>query len=54
MDDLQDLDWADCTPDWDDLPLDDLPHIPPDLAGQGTPTSRLLTMTDIEPTGSYL
>jgi hypothetical protein len=53
MDDPFD-DWAVCEPDWDDIDFDDLPHIPADLAGQGTPTSRLLTMTDIEQTGSYL
>jgi hypothetical protein len=46
--------WADCTPDWDDLPLDDLPHIHADLWGQGAPAHQIAAMTDVTLTEDYL
>jgi hypothetical protein len=45
---------ADCTPDWDDLPLDDLPYLPADLWGQGTPAHQIAAMTDVTLTEDYL
>jgi hypothetical protein len=47
-----DLDWADCEPDWND-DEDDI-RLPPDLRGQRLTTTQFLTLTDIQPAGSYL
>jgi hypothetical protein len=46
------LDWADCEPDWDDD--EDQPCLPPDLRGQRLTAEQFLTLTDIQPAGSYL
>lgn len=40
-------------PDWDD-DLDDMPHVPPDLHGQGLTSQQMATIVDIQPAGSYL
>jgi hypothetical protein len=51
MDELFDLDWA-CEPDWDDD--EDQLCLPADLRGQGVTAEQFLTLTDIQPAGSYL